>query len=541
MNRREFLGKMAGTLALGASGVSIPAHGKTSTANRSLPNIVVILADDLGFSDIGCYGSEIATPNLDSLARDGCTFTHAYNAARCCPSRAALLTGLHPHQAGMGGMTGPPDRVVPEGPYQGYLNRNCMTIAEALKPAGYRTYMSGKWHVGPARENWPRQRGFDRYFGLISGASSYWEILPEERDVRTMALDDEVYVPSGDAFYMTDAFTDHAVQFLKEHDSKSSPFLLYLAYTAPHWPLHAWEEDIAKYRERYLSGWDALREERYKRQLDLGIIDPKWKLSPRDEQVPAWDSVTNKEDWALRMAVYAAMIDRMDQGIGRVLQTLRETGAEDNTLVLFLSDNGGCHEDLNKKTFNKPGSKPGERGSYVAYQRPWANASNTPFRMFKHWIHEGGIATPLLARWPAGITQRPRPLNDVVHITDIMATCLDLAGVEYPATYNGNALHPLVGKSMTPLLHGKSRKGHDRLCWEHQENCAIREGDWKLVIPKKGAWELYNLMDDRTELTNLVDKHPKRAAQMHAAWMDWASGNGVKISEEARGLSPAPA
>ena len=529
MTRREFVHRSIGAMSAATLGAEVPAWAASAPDSAKPPNIVVILADDMGFSDLGCYGSEIHTPNLDRLAQEGVRFTQAYCAARCCPSRAALLTGLYPHQAGMGDMVSTANKPKPAGPYQGYLNQQCVTMAEVLRTAGYRTYMSGKWHVGEAPEHWPRRRGFDRYFGLISGGSSYFELLKEERPQRTMALDDEPFVPEGGHFYMTDAFTDHAVKFLEEHRDDTKPFLVYLAYTAPHWPLHAWPEDIAKYRGEYRIGWDELRERRYKRLLELGIIDPKWRLSPRDEEVPPWEGAENKEDWDLRMAVYAAMIDRMDQGIGRVLETLRKIGAEENTLVVFLSDNGGCHETVEGRKLNKPGSQPGERGSFVAYQRPWANASNTPFRLFKHWVHEGGIATPLIARWPARIRQRGALTHQVAHITDIMATCLDMAGVEYPKSFNGNEITPLVGKSLLPVFDGKTRESHARLYWEHEGNRAIREDRWKLVATSQGQWELYDLEADRTELNNLAKAQPDKASDLNKAWEEWAHACGVHL------------
>ncbi len=526
ITRRDFMRSAAGAMATAA----LARQGGAAAASTDKPpNIVVILADDMGYSDLGCFGSEIHTPNLDGLAQQGIRFTQAYCAARCCPSRAALLTGLYPHQAGMGDMVCTAKKPRPEGPYQGYLNRRCATFGELLRTGGYRTYMSGKWHVGESPDHWPRKRGFDRYFGLISGASSYFELLEEEKDLRFMARDDEPFVPEGDRFYMTDAFTDNAVTFLKEHQDATKPFLLYLAYTAPHWPLHAWPEDIAKYRGQYRMGWDSLRERRYKRMLELGIVDPKWKLSPRDEDVHAWDSVENKDDWDLRMAVYAAMIDRMDQGIGRVLETLRAIGAEENTLVLFLSDNGGCHETVAGRKLNKPGTHPGERGSFVAYERPWANASNTPYRLFKHWVHEGGIATPLIARWPARIKDRGGLTTQVAHITDVMATCLDMAGVAYPKTFEGNELVPLVGKSLVPVFDGKTREPHARLFWEHEGNRAVREGKWKLVATTRGEWELFDMEADRTELNNLVHEQTAKATELHQAWDVWANQCGVAI------------
>lgn len=524
ITRRQFLGQSAGVAAAAAFGSC--AHAAQPKSTR--PNIVIIMADDMGFSDVGCYGSEIRTPNLDRLATEGLRFKQMYNAARCCPTRAALLTGLYPHQAGMGGMVSFPEQNRPEGPYQGYLNKNCATIAELLRPAGYKTYMSGKWHVGEAPEHWPRKRGFDRYYGIVSGGSSYWKLDREGPRKRVMAIDDEPYVPSGDRFYMTDAFTDNAVKFIDEHENPDRPFFLYLAYTAPHWPIHAWPEDIDKYRGVYDIGWDKLRVQRHERMIELGIVDEKWPLSPRDPEVPAWADVTDKEDRALRMAVYAAMIDRMDQGIGRVMESLRKIGADENTLVLFLSDNGGCHEMVQDSPLHTPGTRAGERGSFLAYQRPWANASNTPFRMFKHWTHEGGIATPLVARWPKEIQRHGELTNQVAHVTDLLPTCLDLAGVVYPDSYEGNSLVPLPGSSIAPILRGKKREQRERLYWEHEGSKAIREGKWKLVSAVNREWELFDLEADRTELNDLKRKVPKRADAMLARWNTWADEIGAK-------------
>ena len=540
MTRRTFLNALAGGMATSAFPNLVSAAVSDKGAAKR-PNILVILADDMGFSDLGCYGSEIHTPNLDGLAADGIRFTQFYCAARCCPSRASLLTGLYPHQAGVGAMVSS-DPGVKSGPYQGYLNDECVTIAEALEPAGYRTYMSGKWHVGELPPHWPRRRGFDRYFGLISGASSYWELLQEPKRKRRMALDDEPFVPSADDFYMTDAFADFAVQCIEEHGQSEAPFFLYLPFTAPHWPLHAWPEDIAKYRGKYLCGWDELRQRRHKRMLELGIVDDRWPLSPRDPDVLPWDEVDNKEDWDLRMSVYAAMIDRMDRGIGRVLAKLREIGAEENTLVVFLSDNGGCHESVEKRKLNKPGAKPGERGSFVAYKRPWANASNTPFRLFKQYIHEGGIATPFIARWPAVIKQRGALTQQVGHIIDIMATCLDVAGAQYPTTYDGHPITPLEGKSLLPILEGGERERHDVLYWEHFRNRGVLQGQWKLVATKNGEWELYDMEADRTELNDLSEKYPEKVRELLSLYDHWADRCGVRREEpkRKRGWKSAP-
>lgn len=490
--------------------------GVNAETKSQRPNIVIIMADDMGFSDLGCYGSEIATPSLDRLAAGGLRFTQFYNTARCCPTRACLLTGLYPHQAGVGHMVG-------KGPtpaYQGYLNDRCVTIAEVLRQGGYRTLMAGKWHVGEERPHWPCDRGFDEYFGLISGASNYFRLDPG----RKMARNNEPFEPSGDRFYMTDAFTDEAVKFLGKYGREPAPFFLYLAYTSPHWPLHAWPEDIAKYRGKYKSGWDALRERRHKQQIALGIVDIRWPLSPRDPKAPAWADAADKDDLDLRMAVYAAQIDRMDQNIGKVLGKITEIGAEQNTLVLFLADNGGCAEKVDRGT---PGVPAGDKDSFLSYGLPWANASNTPFRLYKHWVHEGGISTPLIAYWPGVIEKRAAITREVGHLIDLMATCVDVSGVEYPATYNGKAITPMEGKSLMPIFRTGTRRGHEAICWEHEGNRAVREGKWKLVSRHQDEWELYDLDADRTELNNLADKHPERVKSMADKHKTWADRCGV--------------
>ncbi len=523
MDRRQFLSTTAASVAAVSALGSVPASATSSTR----PNIMVIMADDMGYSDIGCYGGEVKTPNLDALAAVGLRFRQFYNAARCCPTRAALLTGLYPHQAGMGGMVSHDDKYQP-GAYQGFLNDQCVTLAEVLGNAGYKTYMSGKWHVGEAEENWPCKRDFDRYFGLISGANSYYALDTGGKNPRKMALDDEPYTPPEKGYYMTDAFTDHAVQCIEEHDT-DTPFLHYVPYTAPHWPLHALREDIAKYKDRYLHGWDKLREERYARMQAMNVLAKDWGLSPRDEEVPAWDEVEDKEEWAQRMAVYAAMIDRMDQGIGRIIDTLKKKGVFDNTLILFLADNGGCHERIDSKIQNDPEATIGEPASYQAYRRPWANASNTPFRMFKHWVHEGGNSTPLIAHWPEGITARGDFSDTVGHIIDFMPTFVELAQAEYPTTHKGKMITPLPGQSLVSVLQGKSEGTPRTLYWEHFWNAAVRDGDWKLVSHKKGQWELYNLAEDRAELNNRIEDETERADAMREKYMIWAKSIGVRL------------
>jgi len=487
--------------------------GATSAAQDPdpRPNIVILLADDMGYSDIGCYGSEIATPNLDRLAAGGLRFTQFYNTSRCCPTRAALLTGLYSHQTGVGHMV--EDKKRPA--YRGFLNDRCVTFAEALRPAGYFTAMAGKWHVGGQRPHWPVDRGFDRYYGLVDGGSNYFKIDAG----RTLALDGEKTDAQGDDFYMTDAFTDHALQFLDEARSKKKPFLLYTAFTSPHWPLHARPEDIAKYRGKYRDGWDALRARRHAKMIELGIVDKAWPLTERDPKSPAWETVADKDDRDLRMAVYAAQVDRMDQDIGRILAKLREIGAEENTLVLFLSDNGGCAEEIHR---GKKGAEIGTRESFESYGLPWANASNTPFRRYKHWVHEGGISTPLIASWPAVIRQKGALIHEPGHVIDLLPTCLELAKAEVPKDKT-----PVEGLSLAPIFRDGHRPGHEAIYWEHEGNRAIREGKWKLVAAFKGAWELYDLEADRTEMNNLAAAHPDRVTEMAAKHDAWAAKVGV--------------
>lgn len=504
---------------------SLPAAALPASPPGPRPDIVLILADDMGFSDIGCYGGEIATPNLDRLARAGLRFSQFYNAARCCPTRASLLTGLYPHQAGVGHMI--ENRHLPA--YQGYLNRQCVTIAEALKPAGYTTLMSGKWHVGEQRPHWPCDRGFDRYFGLISGASSYFRLDPG----RTMASGNEPFVPSGPDFFMTDAITTHALDMLRAALQNQNPYFLYLAYTAPHWPLHALPADIEKYRGHYLHGWDRLRHERRERMIALGLIDRRWPLSPRDPGVPAWDSLPRKEQqaWDLRMAVYAAQIDRMDQGIGKILAAIAQAGRLDNTFFLFLSDNGGCAEENIGRGLEKQaaGAAPGPAASFTSYRRPWANASNTPFRLFKQYTHEGGIATPAIAAWTRRIRQPGALTHEVAHVIDILPTLLDIAGARYPDTHQGTPVLPPEGVSLTTcaVYGGGLPRNAPGLFWEHQGHRAFRQGSWKLVARRGQPWELYHLDADRTELADLAAREPARLRRMRAGWEAWAARCGV--------------
>jgi arylsulfatase A-like enzyme len=513
----KFLRFLLLVFGLGHIGIAAAAEGSDK------PNIILILADDMGYSDLGCYGGEVSTPNLDKLAKDGIRFTQFYNCARCCPTRSSLLTGLYPHQAGIGHMV--KDLGTPS--YQGHLNNQCITIAEALRENGYHTLHSGKWHVGNLHPNWPFDRGFEHCFSLIGGGSSYFELKYSK-----MAIDDKEYTPPTNNFYMTDAITDAGVKFVSEYGKKSEPFFLYLAYTAPHHPLHALPEDIAKYRGKYLEGWDSLRTKRLERMIAMGLVDRQYSQPPRDSRVPAWSEIKDedKDLWDLQMSVYAAQIDRMDQGIGKVLDKLSETGADKKTLVFFLSDNGACAELIDS---GKPGAAPCSKESFQSYAVGWANLSDTPFRLYKHWTHEGGISTPLIVRWP-GIIKENTITSQAGHVMDIMATCLDVANAKYPETHKGNVLIPVEGKSLVPILHGDSQPIHKNIFWEHEGNRAVREGNWKLVAKNESPWELYDLDVDRIEMNNLADKFPDRVKDMAAKYEAWAKKCSVLSWKEIR-------
>ena len=510
---------MLKAMGLGAAALAAPSLVRGVAAGPGRPNIVLIMADDMGYSDIGCYGGEIRTPNLDRLARGGIRFTQFYNNAKCGPTRASLLTGQYSQAVGEANM------------------ERGATIGEVLRAAGYRTICSGKWHQRPL----PTTRGFDRYFGLADGCCNFWnpgtrarpgEPAPGRKQARPRrwAIEGKAiagYVPEDKNFYTTDAFADYAAARLEEYKDEGKPFLLYLPFTAPHYPLHAWPADIARYRGTYRIGWDELRKRRYKRMIDMGLIDRKWALSPRDASSTDWQGLSeaDKDQWDLRMAVYAAMIDRMDQAIGKVLDTIRQLGRADNTLVLFLADNGGCSERVNR-TRDIP---PGPVASYRSVDPAWANASNTPFRKFKSWDHEGGVATPLIAYWPKGITKNVGGLTGQVgHIIDVLPTFMDLAGAKYPAELDGRKLRPVDGKSLLPIFQGRQRTGHKEIFWQFGRAKAVRQGKWKLVRNGTAPWELYDMEADRTELHDLAATHGERAKDLSGLWDDWARRCRVK-------------
>lgn len=491
---------------------------QSSKPAGSRPNIILIMADDMGFSDIGCYGSEISTPNLDKLAANGIKLRNFYNAGRCCPTRASLLTGKYSHAVGMGMMVTFEDQKVPKGSYQGYLEPSVPTIAEDLRAAGYSTYMTGKWHVGESPEYWPLKRGFDRYFGLISGASSYFEVLPEKRK-RFMVLDDKEFVLPKEGYYATDAFTDKAIEFVKSNDNKNNPFFLYLAYTAPHFPLHAYEEDIAKYENFYLQGWDKTRADRFKKMQKIGLLDSRYQLTARPKDIQDWDDVVDKKTWARKMAVYAAMIDRMDRNIGKLIKSLEEKKQLENTFIIFLADNGASPENVDDRKLGEPNKRIGERGSYGTYDFQWANVSNTPFKRYKKYMHEGGIISPCIIHWPAKIKAQKEFIDAPSHVIDLLPTSLELAKAT-PADVHG--------KSLSYLWNGKPKPVRT-IFWEHEGNKAIRKGNWKLVKEVEDAdWELYDLSKDPSETKNLAANSASKVTELKVEYETWAKATGVK-------------
>jgi arylsulfatase len=530
--------RLLGAAALLAA-ATLPAAAPAADAPPvSRPNILLLLADDLGFSDLGCYGGEIRTPALDRLAANGVRSTRFYNSARCCPSRASLMTGQYPHAVDFPGMSGSlPDR--------------CVTIPEALRSAGYMTFMSGKWHLGKPG---PVARGFEEYFGLLAGYGSFWTPalytrLPADRPARPY--------PEG-SFYATDAITDHALDFIAAARKAGKPYFLYLAYNAPHFPLHARPEEIARYADVYTAGWDAVRERRHQRQKELGLVDPRWPLPPRsvippnpvstkhgwaDKPNPAWSELPpdRQADLARRMAVFAAMVDRMDQGIGRVVADLEKNGELEKTLIFFLSDNGACAEwdphgfdvlaNVNAANLGTTRGdnllhagaeleRMGGPGTYHSTGSGWANASNTPMRLYKHYSHEGGINTPFIAHWPAGLPRKGAIVREPGHVIDLLPTCLDAAGAAYPKRDGGPALLPPEGRSYLPVLRGGAAEPRT-LCFEHEGSRAVLQGLWKLVALRGKPWELYDLEADGTEMSDRAGQQPARVKELEATWEAW--------------------
>jgi arylsulfatase len=505
------------------------------------PNILLILCDDMGFSDLGCYGGEILTTNLDRLANDGIRMTRVYNSARCCPSRASLFTGLYPHQAGIGYFANY-DKGAPG--YTGFLQDRCVGISEVLRSAGYNTYMSGKWHMGD--NPGPMEKGIDEFYGFVVPHSiSCWDPeamfrLPSDRPLREYRKGE---------FYASDAITDYALDFLEDGLSKQEPFFLFLSYNAPHFPLHAPKELTDQYAPVYEKGWDAIRAERFHRMMELGIGDENWELPPRSEVMierrdlgyggkpnPAWDEwdADRQKDLARRMAVYAAMIHIMDENIGRVLSMLEERREMDNTLIFFLSDNGACAEfnplgfDLEESRDNllNTGSRldsMGLPGTYLSYGSGWAMTSNTPLNLYKHYIHEGGISTPFIMHWPDGITVPGSIDKRPAHIMDVMATCVEVSGAVYPGMNNGTPVLPMEGMSLVPVIEG-GELWTRTLGFEHERNRGYLKGAWKIVSEEyRGKeWELYNINEDRLEQNDLASQYPQKVKELEAEYQAWA-------------------
>ena len=495
--------------------------------NDSPPNIIFIMTDDMGYSDLGCYGSEIQTPNLDGLANGGVRFSQFYNTSRCSPTRSSLMTGLYSHQAGMGLLT------KDEGPlnpgFRGRLMQRCVTVAEVLRPLGYQNIVTGKWHMGDAKKEWwPLARGFDRFYGCPEGGGfffrpSSWQQPRHIARDNTIIYDSENDPPEG--WYATDAFTDEGIKYVAEAVEAKKPFFWYLAYNAPHFPLQAKPDDIAKYRGKYKDGWDKIRERRYQKLIALGLIDTNWKLSKRGDGIPAWDTLSEKQKDAQdeRMAIYAGMVDCVDQNVGKIVAALKKMGVYENTLIVFLHDNGGQSGPALMGSNNGKGPA-GTAESEVYYGTCWANVSDTPFRKYKNFIHEGGISTPLIAHWPGGIdaSMDGQIATQPAHLIDLMTTCVDISGASYPDTFNGHKIIPMQGKSLLPILQGKPFTREKAIFFEHNGNRGVRHGKWKLVALNHKPWELYDMEADRTEQNNLAAKMPKKVDAISEMYSKWA-------------------
>lgn len=530
----------------------LAAQPKTSADQR--PNIILIMADDLGYSDLGCYGGEINTPNLDKIAQQGIQFKQFYNVSRCCPTRASLLTGLYNHDAGIGGMTTPQN----DSGYRGYLGKNTVTIAEVLRGEGYRTAMTGKWHVSNtivqenAQEqmNWlnhktqhplfspieqyPTNRGFEKFYGTIWGVVDFFDPFSLVEGTKPIST-----VPKN--YYHTDAINDKASAYIREFGKGNAPFFLYVAHNAPHWPVQALPEDIEKYKDTYKNGWQAIRIARYKKMARLGLIDTGiTKLSDRNPSDQLWANNPTKEFDARTMAVHAAMIDRMDQGIGRMLKTLEQTGKMDNTIIVFLSDNGASAElsegygpgfDRPNQTrsgqpvsYNRTeGILPGGQNSFFSIGPNWANVANTPFRLWKSQSMEGGIHTPMIISWPKGIKVKGTKTDQIGHVMDFMATFMEVSGAKYPKTFKGNEISPLEGQSLSATFKGKTVAWDRPLFNEHEGSKYVRYQNWKLVVsgPDRN-WRLFNMATDKSETINVAKGNPEKVAQLSKMWEEWA-------------------
>lgn len=534
---------------------ALPVVASAQAEDRR-PNIMVIMVDDMGYSDLGCFGGEIHTPNLDGLANNGMRFTQFFNAGRSCPSRAALMTGLYAQQAGIMAMGQS-------------LNTECVTIPEVLKTAGYHTAMTGKWHLSLTQgignnadqmawlshqntfnnrpfapiETYPCNRGFDEHWGTIWGVVNHFDPFSLVHNEEPIYTD---VIPSD--FYSTDFITDKTIDLIDDLSAKEEPFFMYVAYNAPHWPLHAKPEDIKKYDGMYDEGWDVMREKRYARMVELGLISPEQTPVSRNESGRLWENETDKEFQAANMEVHAAMIDCVDQGVGRIIQKLKETGEYDNTIIIFSSDNGASSENYGIGEFDRhdrtrdgqmvthDSRTPGDQLSYNYLGTGWAGAINTPFRYWKAESFHGGIAAPTIVHWPAGMKSgKGSIVNEPCHFIDIMPTCIALAGAEYPSTYNGHSIKPLAaeGRSLLPLISGEGEwNGERTLFWEHENGRAVRVGNWKMTSLRNGGWQLFDLSTDYSETNNVAAEYPDKVREMKTLWNNWAKSVGLKVEEE---------
>lgn len=525
------------------------------------PNVLVILADDLGFSDLSCYGSEIQTPNIDRLASDGVKFSAFYNSARCCPSRAALITGLHPHQAGIGSFATAKPRKSWGPSYTGHLLPNVATLPEILDRAGYSTWMVGKWHMGIPG---PIERGFQNYYGFkdfLSHSESQWD---PSKYVRLPEGTAPEIIRTSDKFYVTDVFTDYSLEFLKQaRAKKDQPWFLYLAHSSPHFPIQAPKADIDRNVATYRKGWDVLRAARFERQKKLGLIPADSVLPPLSEVPvepqaiangysgvpnPRWDTLPEdrREDLARRMATFAAMVEHVDESVGRILADLEKNHELENTLIFFMSDNGACYE-WGPFGFDGPSRQGtttlhtgtaladiGQAGSHQSYGSAWANLGNTPLNMYKHFCHEGGISSPLIIRWPAGFAARNEWIETPSHIMDITPTICAATGARPLESRHAKPVIPFSGTSLLSACKTGTMTARP-IATEHQQARGYRMGDWKIVWGKRQSdpihWELYNLKTDRSEQHDLSSEKPELVTELVAAWKAWAKQMGVHLEK----------